>query len=187
MPRHMLPPSCGRARSPVKPAGQGRGGSFQTPERDALAPAGGTVIPHARPIGALMIAMIEAPFRAGAMAAARGASGLLAARRATGRRAIRMAPIARRADRGGPATPATGLLVKRDVHGVGATTPPDWTSRPNRGTQRWRAIHVLKAGAGGHSWLLDTRGARPRSRAECRPLPIREEWLGPSIDGKSYR
>src|ERR1700682_1243812 len=56
---------------------------------------GGSLIPHAGAIGALMIAMIEAAFHTGAMAAARGADRSAASGRPTGRRAIRLAAVAR--------------------------------------------------------------------------------------------
>lgn len=96
---------------------------------------GGSVIPHAGAIGALMIAMIEAPFRARAMAPPCHLQAGPAPRRPAPRRAIRVTAVARRANRERPAAPATGLLTERGVHGVGATTSPDWTSRPNHGTQ----------------------------------------------------
>ena len=87
----------------------------------------GSLIPHARAIRALMIAMIEAALRTGPVAAARGADRSAAGRRATGRRAIRMAAIARGTDREGAAAQPTRFLAKRCVHEVGAATHSNWT------------------------------------------------------------
>src|SRR5712691_13088546 len=96
----------------------------------------GSLIPHARAIRALMIPMIEAAFRTGTMSAAGGADRSAAARRATRRRAIRVAAIARGADREEAAAPPTRFLAKRRVHDVGAATHSNWTRTSNRGTKR---------------------------------------------------
>jgi len=81
-----------------------------------------------------MVAMIEAALRAPTMALASGAHRLPPRRRATGRRAIRLAAIARHADREEAIAAATDLLAKRRVHDVGAAARFDWTRRSNRGT-----------------------------------------------------
>ena len=89
-------------------------------------PGGGSLIPPARAIGALMIPVIEAAFRTGPMAAAGGPDRPAAGRRATRRRAIRVAAIARGADREEAAAPPTRFLAKRRVHNVGAATHSNW-------------------------------------------------------------
>jgi hypothetical protein len=93
------------------------------------------VIPHARPIRALVIAVIEAAFGAGAMAATGRADRSPAGDRPTGRGTIRVAAITGRADREGPATTPASFLPQRRVHDVGAAARFDWTSRENRGTK----------------------------------------------------
>jgi hypothetical protein len=93
------------------------------------------VIPHARPIGALMIAVIEAAFGAGAMPAPGRPDRSAAGRRPTRPGAIRVTAVAGRADREGPATTPTGFLPERRVHDVGAAARFDWTSLENRGTR----------------------------------------------------
>lgn len=70
------------------------------------------------------------------MSAAGGADRSAAARRATRRRAIRVAAIARGADREEAAAPPTRFLAKRRVHDVGAATHSNWTRTSNRGTKR---------------------------------------------------
>jgi hypothetical protein len=94
----------------------------------------GTVIPHAGPVRALVIAMVETPFRAAAMAPARGAHTVQPRRRATRRRAIGVAAITRGADREDAMTAATAFLTKRRVHDVEAAARFDWTSPLNRVT-----------------------------------------------------
>jgi hypothetical protein len=86
------------------------------------------VIPHARAVRALVIAMIEAPFRARAMPPAGGSDRSAASGRPALRRAIRLAAIARRADRKRAIAAPAGLLAKRRVHGVeAATIRSNWT------------------------------------------------------------
>ncbi len=96
----------------------------------------GSVIPHAGAIGALVIAMIEPAFGAGAVPATGRAHGAVARDDATRGRAERMAPITRRADRERLATVPTGLESQRPVHGVAATPAPDWTATRIRATTR---------------------------------------------------
>jgi hypothetical protein len=95
---------------------------------------GGSLIPHARPIGALVVAMVEAPFRTLLMPPARRADRGPPRGRTTPGRAIRVAAIAGGADRKEAVTAAAELLAKRRLHGVGAAAPPDWTCPENRGT-----------------------------------------------------
>ena len=95
----------------------------------------GSLIPQARAIRALMIAMIEASFRTPPMSMARGGDRAAPAGGATGRRAIRLAAIARRADREQALAEPAGFLAKRRVHDVGAATRSDWTRTANRGTR----------------------------------------------------
>src|SRR5712691_236938 len=93
----------------------------------------GSLIPHAGAIRALVIAMIEAAFRAAPMPAPRGADRSMAGGRATRRRAIRMAAITRRADREEAVAAPADFLAKRRVH-VGAAAHSNWTRTRNRGT-----------------------------------------------------
>jgi len=92
------------------------------------------VIPHASAVRALVIAMIETPFRAAPMASARGAHTVLPGRGATGRRAIRVAAITRRADREEAIAASTAFLMKWGVHDVEAAARFDWTLPLNRVT-----------------------------------------------------
>ena len=95
----------------------------------------GSLIPHARAIGALVIAMIQAPFRTAAMAAAGRAEAISTGGGATRGRAIRLAAVTRDADGEEPVAASTDLLAERRVHDVGAATRSDWTQRSNRGTR----------------------------------------------------
>jgi hypothetical protein len=79
--------------------------------------------------------MIEPAFGAALMPLASGAHGRLARRRATHRRAIRVATIARHADRKDTIAAATDFLAKRRIHDVEAAARFDWTRRSNRGTR----------------------------------------------------
>jgi hypothetical protein len=54
---------------------------------------------------------------------------------ATRRRAIRVTPITRRADREQAVAAPADFLAKRRVHDVGAASRSDWTRRSNRGTR----------------------------------------------------
>jgi hypothetical protein len=96
---------------------------------------GGSLIPHAAAIGTLMIAMIEAAFGTATVTPARGADRLTARRRATSRRAIGVAAIARGANREESIAAATAFLTKRRVHDVEAAARFDWTRLANRGTR----------------------------------------------------
>jgi len=93
----------------------------------------GSLIPHASAIRALVITMIEAAFRAAPMPAARGADRVTAGGRATRRRAIRVAPITRRADREEAVAAPADFLAKRRIH-VGAAAHSNWTRTRNRDT-----------------------------------------------------
>jgi hypothetical protein len=95
----------------------------------------GSLIPHAGAIRALVIPMIEAPFRAATVALPRGADRRAAAGDATRRRAIHMATIARGADRKQPIAASTDFLAQRRVHDVEAAARFDWTWLANRGTR----------------------------------------------------
>src|SRR5437879_1006895 len=138
----------GRGRHPIRRRVRGQCG-----ERGG---ARGSLIPHARAIGPLVIAMIEAPFRAAAVALARGVDTGAAGRRATRRRAIRVAAITRRADRKETVAAPAGFLAKRRVHDVGAAARFDWTRLANRGTRETtgsvrRSIEAVTRGSGGPS------------------------------------
>jgi len=86
----------------------------------------GSLIPHAGAIRALVITMIEAAFRAAPMPAARGADRVVTGGHPTRRRAIRVAPITRRADREEAVAAPADFLAKRRVH-VGAAAHSNWT------------------------------------------------------------
>jgi hypothetical protein len=95
----------------------------------------GSLIPHAGAIRPLMIPMIEAAFRTDPMAPAGRADRVVTGGRATRRRAIRVAPVTRRADREEAVAAPTGFLAKRRVHDVGTASRSDWTGPLNRGTR----------------------------------------------------
>src|SRR6266581_2518556 len=125
----------------------------QCGERDR---ARGSLIPHAAAIGPLMIAMIEAAFGAATVAPARRADRIMACRRATRRRAIGVAAIARGADREESIAAATAFLAKRRVHEVEAAARFDWTRRLNRGTTQTtgsvrRSIEAVTEGLEGQA------------------------------------
>jgi hypothetical protein len=89
----------------------------------------GSLIRHARAVGALVVTMIEAAFGTALMPVAGGAHRRLARRGATRRRAVRVAAITRGADREEAITAATDFLAKRRVHDVEAAARFDWTRR----------------------------------------------------------
>ena len=102
----------------------------------------GSLIPHAGAIRALVITMIEAAFRAAPMPAARGADRVVTGGHPTRRRAIRVAPITRRADREEAVAAPADFLAKRRVH-VGAAAHSNWTRPRNRdttGSDRSRSV-----------------------------------------------
>ena len=88
---------------------------------------------HAGAVRALMIAMIEPAFGTPSVALASGAHRGAPCRRATRRRAIRVAAITRAADREESIAAAADSLAKWRVHDVGAAARFDWTRRVNRG------------------------------------------------------
>jgi hypothetical protein len=92
------------------------------------------VIPHARAVRALVITMIEPAFGAALMPLAGGAHRRLARRRATHRRAIRVAAITRGADREEPIAASADFLAEWRIHDVEAAARFDWTSSLNRVT-----------------------------------------------------
>ena len=92
------------------------------------------MIPHARAIRALVVAMIEATFWTPAVSVTGGRDRAPAAGAATRERAVRVAAITGDADREDPMTATAGFLAERNVHGVGAAVRSDWTYSPNRGT-----------------------------------------------------
>jgi len=107
----------------------------------------GSLIPHARARGSLVIAMIEPSLGTAPMALPRGADRLAAGDGATGGRAVRMAAITGYADGKETVTATAEFLTKRRVH-VGAARS-DWTRRSNRGTKR-RLARSLSEHRGGH-------------------------------------
>ncbi len=146
--------------------------------------AAGRLIPHARAIRALVIAMIEASFRAPPMALSgrpdRGPTRVGTADRG----AIGMAPIARRADREEAVAAPTDLLEKRRVHGVGAAAVrSDWTYRPNRGTTD-KAASARRSprrsrGPGGSVRALTLSLRSLRDQPFPRPVP--RPWTVPRL------
>ena len=118
------------------------------------------MIPHARAIRALMVAMIKATFRAAAVPLPGGRDRAPAASDATHGRAVRLAPIARRADREETLAAATDFLTKRCVHGVGAAAVrSNWTYSPNRGTTDRTPRRV--GARGSHEGPEDQSGPSP--------------------------
>ena len=104
--------------------------------RQCAAPgqAAGSLIPHARAMRPLVIAMIETPFGAPAMAAAGVGDRSPARDGPTRRGAVGVAAITRNTHRERAVTEAADLLPKGYVH-VGAAARSDWTQRSNRGTK----------------------------------------------------
>src|ERR1700676_1915317 len=137
----------GRGKEPPPPAAtdptaqrarQGRGRPIRrrvSGECAARCRTAGSLIPHARAIRALVIAMIEAPFGAASMAVPRGGDRPPTPGTATGQRAVGVPAIARDTDREEAVTKSTGFLAKRRVHGAGAAGCSSWTSSANRGTR----------------------------------------------------
>lgn len=150
---------------------------------------GGSLIPHARAVRALVIAMIQTAFGTLTVALTRGLDRPVTSRRPTPGRAVRVAPIARRADRKEGVAASTTTLMKRRVHGVGAAVRSNWTYSPNRGTTgrtasacwslrtsrgpggsvrvRTLSPFSLRARSSPHQCPIDTEGARtpaPRPR-----------------------
>ena len=116
----------------------------------------GSLIRHARAVGALVVTMIEAAFGTALMPLAGGAHRRLARRRATPGRAIRVAAIARHTDRKDAITAATDFLAKRRIHDVEAAARFDWTRRSNRGTRETtdsvrRSIEAVTEGLEGQA------------------------------------
>ena len=97
---------------------------------------GGSVIRHAAPgaVGALPVAVVEAPLGTALMVGPGGSDRPAASGRAAPRRAVGMAAVTCRTDGEGPAALTTGLLAEGLFHGVGARgAVSDWTTGLNRG------------------------------------------------------
>jgi hypothetical protein len=119
-----------------------------------------------------VIAMIEAPFGTAAMTLARGTHRGVAGRRATRRRAVRVAAITRGADREEAIAAATDLLAERRIHDVEAAARFDWTRRSNRGTRETtgsvrRSIEAVIEGLEGQAPGLHLNPAQA-----CQPTAI---------------
>jgi hypothetical protein len=95
----------------------------------------GSLIPHARSVRALVIAMIETAFGTLTMALPRGLDRCAPGRNPTRRRAIGVAAITRDTDRKEAVAAAADFLAKRRVHDIDAAARFDWTRRRNRGTR----------------------------------------------------
>jgi hypothetical protein len=151
--------------------------------------ATGSLIPHACAIRPLVIAMIEAPFGAPAMAPA-GARDRSAPRDATTcRGAVRVPSITRDTNREEPVAEAAGFLAKGRVHDVGAAARTDWTRRPNRGTREKtgsvrRSIEAVTEGLEGSApgpHLIHRNAQRtrpPPARSSARPGRVRRPMAG---------
>ena len=86
-------------------------------------------------VGALMVAVVEAPFPTALMPGLGGVHRTAAGQRPAARRAVGVAPVTRRTDRKEATAPAAGLLAEGLVHGVGVSgRPPTGRRNPNRGT-----------------------------------------------------
>ena len=124
-----------------------------------------------------MVAMIEATFRAAPMPMTRRGDRAASADPATHGGAIRMAAIARRADREETMAATAGFLAKGCVHSVGAAAVrSNWTYSPNRGTTGRTASACRSPrqsrGSGGSVRALTPACsayaiARPRDREEA--------------------
>ena len=137
LPRGNQPPA--RPTADHAPRGRGRRnrGAVRDGESGRRSRCGGSLIRHAAPnaIGALPVAVVEAPFGTALMSSPRRLHRPPATERPAGWRAVGVAAVAGRADREETAAMATGALAERVVHGVGARRAgPDWTARRIRGT-----------------------------------------------------
>ncbi len=155
--------------------GRGRQGLRRRVQRQCAArgQAAGSLIPHARAIRPLVIAMIEAPFGAPAMSAAGSRDRSAAREAATRRGAVRVPPITRDTHREEPVAEATDFLAKGYVH-VGAVAHSDWTRGGNRGTtscavSACRSVEAVIEGLEG----LSSRPSPHRHAVSLRDVPPR--------------
>ena len=137
LPRGHQPPA--RPAADHAPRGRGRRnrGAVRDGESGRRSRCGESLIRHAAPnaIGALPVAVVEAPFGTALMSSPRRLHRPPATERPAGWCAVGVAAVAGRADREETAAMATGALAERVVHGVGARRAgPDWTARRIRGT-----------------------------------------------------
>ena len=160
------------ARPPADHATGGRGRPNRGEVRDGQSARwpgeGGTLIRHAAadPVGALAVAVVEAPFEAALMPGSGGPHRAAAAESSAPRRAVGLAAVTRRADGERAAAVSADLLAERDVHGVGARgAVSDWTTRSNRGTTAPTGSFCRSSGrsrgSGGHT------GPSPHVSARC--------------------
>ena len=146
----------------------------------------GSLIPHARAVGALVVLMIEAAFRTPPMPAAGRPDGAPAGRPPTARGAVGMAAITRATNREEPVAQPADFLPKRRVHDVGAASRSDWTRRTNRGTTKndWLASVGAPRRSSG-VWrvqlqALTSAGPSPSAYATDPPSPILDSNVKPS-------
>lgn len=152
--------------------------------------ATGSLIPHARAIGALVIAMVEPSFRRLAMAPPRARDRSVPRDATTRRGTVRVPPIARDTNREEPVAEAAGFLAKGRVHDVGAAARTDWTRRPNRGTrERTGSVRrSIEAVTGGLEGSAPGPHLIHRSAQRTRPPPARSSapQRRPTTDGWEF-
>ena len=144
--------------------------------------ASGSLIPHARPIGPLMIPMIEAPFRTPAMTGSRRADGAPARGDATARRAVGVPAITGPTNGKQGAAGAAHLLAQRDVvHGVAsAAATPSGRAHDSVAQLTTTASDVPWRVRGGHEGPEVQSGPSPLpcrlSLHDWRPSRRRRPW-----------
>jgi hypothetical protein len=129
----------------------------------------GSLIPHAGPIRALVIAMIQPALGTGPVPVTCRTNGRVAGGAATRLGAVRMAAITRRTDGKQAVAPPTRLLTEGAIHGVGARGS-DWTTARKRGTTGMTGTDVgARVGHGG-----------PVVKTGPPPLPVSSAYCTPA-------
>ena len=113
-PRRHQPPAHPATDHTTGRIGRGRRGHVKGVESGVPEDGGGRLIPHALPgaVGALMVAVVEAPFPTALMPGLGGVHRTAAGQRPAARRAVGVAPVTRRTDRKEATAPAAGLLAE---------------------------------------------------------------------------
>ena len=138
------------------------------------------MIRHTTPgaVGALPVAVVEAPFGAALMAGVGGSDRPAATGRPAPRRAVGLAAVTRRADGEESVAVSAGLLAEGLVHGVGARgAVSDWTTSLNRGTTAGTGSVCRSSGRSRGSG--GTTGPSPPT-SESAPYAIRTHCRSPA-------
>ena len=141
------------------------------------APCGGSLIPHAGAICALLIPMIEAAFGTAPTALACRVDGGATRRSATRRRAIGVAAITRRADREEAVAPPTGFLGEAACPRL--DTAQKRRTRETTGSVR-RSIKAVTEGLGGSAPGPHVISRQRAAYVKARARPTRGRLWTPS-------